>query len=781
MDTQSETPIFYDQKGNRWKNIRRVVLALLILLAVGLYITVPRALDEKTVNAYAPPAALKTAAKVDDATSGMSPAEIAAIVNRSNTPVIGTGSLVRIVHIQTQNNIQYAVPLYSQGQQAKALSPEDIQTIGDHDFAIQRYGANTNPKQLALTFDDGPDATWTPQILDMLAKNQVQATFFVTGANVVKNASIIEREAKEGHVVGNHTFNHVDFDFVSSLQGQQEINQTSRVITAATGHTTSFFRLPYMGTDEQSMRNHMMGILTAQHMGYVVSSNGFDTDDWEFDQGLKPTMPKLDGTSQVILLHDAGGNRSKTISYVQDLIDEAKARGYKFVTLNQIFSQPQPLYSATAASVADDTSMLLTSAYLVWPRTIVGKLFVVTVATIFITTIANVIFAMLNMRRSRFRTKDKNFKPLVSVIISAYNEEKVLEQTVRSILDSNYRKLEIVIVDDGSKDNTANVAFALAKRYKRVRAFTKKNGGKSSGLNFGIKHAKGEVIVGIDADTIFPPTTLERLVRHFADPKVGAVAGNVKVGNIHNMVTRWQQLDYIIGIYIERNAQAFLNSVMVVPGACGAWRKAAILEAGGYSHLTLAEDFDLTLCLQRLGYKVVQDNTAMSYTEAPDTVRDLSKQRFRWMYGSVQTFWKHRDMIFRRKFGWTGMVFLPNAIFNVMLPVFFVPLLVIVDIENILAGNFDALVYFFFATIAIQAIIASVAVILAKERFKHLLAIPMTRLMYNPIRTYILYRTVLSALRGVAVGRNKLQRTGTVKYQQPAKKAMETSREPAAS
>lgn len=758
-----EEPIFFDQKGRRWKRICIVFSILLLALAAFLYVTVPKILDIKPVQTYAPAAAVKTAAKVDDSASGLSPAEVAAVINQGNIPFIGKGPLLRVAHVQKQGNNTYAVPLYNQGQ-ATALSATDLQAIGDHEFVVQRYGIQTVPNQLALTFDDGPDPTWTREVLDVLAKNGVQATFFVVGKNAVEYPDLVKREASEGHTVGNHTFDHIDFDAVSSFQGQQEVNQTERVVSAITGHSSSLFRMPYMGNDEQSIRTHILGLLTVQRSGYVLAGHDFDTDDWEFQNGLKPSYPKLDGKSQIILMHDAGGDRSKTVEYIQTLVDMAKAKGYKFVTLNQMYSQQPALYAPAPVSTADKTSFILASSYLTWPRNIIGKLFFVTIATIIIATVTNITLAAINLLRARRIRTNKRFKPLVSVIISAYNEEKVLEQTVRSVLGSNYRKLEIIIVDDGSKDDTAKVAFALDKKYKRVRGFSKKNGGKSSGLNFGIKHAKGDIIVGIDADTIFPAETLGRLVRHFADPKVGAVAGNVKVGNIQNLVTRWQQLDYIIGIYIERNAQAFLNSVMIVPGACGAWRKSAILAAGGYSHLTLAEDFDLTLNLQRLGYTVKQDNTAMSYTEAPDNVTALRKQRFRWMYGSMQVFWKHRDMIFRRKYGWIGMFFLPMAIFNVLLPIFFVPLLILVDLENILAGNVMALVFFFFITIAMQGIIAAVAIILARERFSHLLAVPMTRVMYNPIRTYNMYRTVFSALRGIAVGWNKLQRTGAVKY-----------------
>jgi biofilm PGA synthesis N-glycosyltransferase PgaC len=343
--------------------------------------------------------------------------------------------------------------------------------------------------------------------------------------------------------------------------------------------------------------------------------------------------------------------------------------------------------------------------------------------------------------------------------------------------------MEVVIVDDGSKDGTGKVAADLARRYKRVHAFTKANGGKSSGLNFGIKHARGEIIIGIDADTVFLPATVTRLVRHFIDPEVGAVAGNVKVGNIQNMVTRWQMLDYIIGIYIERNAQAALGSVLIVPGACGAWRKSVVLAAGGYKHVTLAEDFDLTLSVHRLGYKVLQDNTAISYTEAPDNLQALTKQRFRWLYGTMQAFWKHRDMMFRRRYRWAGMFVMPLAIFNVILPLVFIPTLMIINIENVLAGNWHTVIIFFVATIALQSITATIGIVLAREDKRHLLAVPYTRLVYSPIRTWLLYRTAFRAIRGAYAGSvwNTARTAAMVQEKQPvARPAVKLVAAPAA-
>ncbi len=690
----------------------------------------------------------------------MTPAEVAAVVGRTNTPVIGKGPLVRVVHVEASNNVTYASPLYGQTG-AVPLSSEERLIVGEHEFALQRYGESTIPKQIALTFDDGPDPAYTPRILDMLARNKVQATFFVTGSNVTKHPDIADRTAKEGHVVANHTFNHIDFDFINSLRGEQEITQTNRVIAAATNTQSSFFRLPYMGNDEQSLRNHLLGILTAQRLGYVVASNDFDSDDWGFTSGVEQKLPKFDGASQVVLLHDAGGDRTGTISYTERLIKEAKAQGYTFVTLNQMYNQKDaPLYAQISPSIADRASLLLASSYLVWPRATVSNLFVLTVAMLFFTMVVNVVLALYNMRKSRFKSKPKGYNPLVSVVVSAYNEETVLANTVKSVLQSNYRHLEIIIVNDGSKDATGQVAADLAKRYKRVRAFDKQNGGKSAGLNFGIKHAGGEIIIGIDADTVFPPTTVENLVRHFADPEVGAVAGNVKVGNVHNIITRWQMLDYIIGIHIERNAQAALNSVLIVPGACGAWRKSVVLAAGGYKHVTLAEDFDLTLNVHRLGYKVLQDNDAISYTESPDNLKALTKQRFRWMYGTTQAFWKHRHMMFKWRYGWMGMFVMPLSIFNVLLPIVFVPILMIINFENLLAGNWRTIVLFFFATMGIQFIMALIGLALARERLIHVIAVPFTRLVYSPIRTFLLYRTVFNIMRGVSVGWNKLQRTG---------------------
>jgi cellulose synthase/poly-beta-1,6-N-acetylglucosamine synthase-like glycosyltransferase/peptidoglycan/xylan/chitin deacetylase (PgdA/CDA1 family) len=797
MHYKHDGPVFFDRGGKRWQRIRFALITLALLVIVSASLLIP-AMLRPTKQASFQASQLSQSQNlgyVPDNTSKLSPEQLASQINQSNVPVIGAGPLVRVVHVQKAGDGQeIGVPIYS-NQGAEALTNSEVQAVGSHDFAIEYYG-QTSGKQIALTFDDGPDPTYTPKILDELSKNHVQASFFEIGKEVVKYPAITKRVASEGHVIGDHTFNHVDFDFVGSDRGIQEINQTQRVIQAASGYQTSFLRLPYAGNDPQSLRDNTLGLLKSQQAGYVMASYTFDSNDWQFPKGYKQTLPTLNGQSQVILMHDGGGDRSRTLPYLQKVINEAKSQGYTFVTLNQMYENQSPeLFTPVKPSIADRASLLVARMYLVWPHAIVAQLFIVTIAILLATLFINIVLASLQIRRAKrsYTRRTAGYTPLVSVIVPAFNEEKVIAGTISSILRSNYRKLEVIVVDDGSKDNTQKIARKSAARSSRVRVFRISGGGKSAAVNHGIWRAKGEIIVGIDADTVFTPSTLGKLVRHFADEEVGAVSGSVKVGNITNALTRWQSLDYIIGIHIERSAQAFLNAIMIVPGACGAWRKSAIKAAGGYSNHTLAEDFDLTLSVHQAGYKVLQDNDAIAYTESPLDLRSLVKQRFRWIFGNTQTFWKHRDMIFRRKYGWLGMYVLPTAIFNLIVPILFVPVVMLVEIENVLGGNYLVILIFFSATILLQLVTALAGIILARERLSHLLAIPVTRFIYSPMRSFLLYRSVLRAAKGSHVGWNKLQRSGTVHsgYQQspalatplavPAVAATSTSRLPSIS
>src|SRR5207249_7813506 len=259
--------------------------------------------------------------------------------------------------------------------------------------------------------------------------------------------------------------------------------------------------------------------------------------------------------------------------------------------------------------------------------------------------------------------------PGVTVLIPAHNEEKVIVETVHSVLFSDYPDLHLVVVDDGSTDKTGELLDAHFSREPRVRVMHQVNRGKAAALSVAMSQAQTEIVVTIDADTEIEPDAIRKLVRHFVDPTVGAVAGNVKVGNRSRWLTRWQALEYITSQNMEKRAFDLLNCITVVPGALGAWRKQAIEAAGGITADTVAEDADLTVAIRRLGWRVSYEESAVAWTEAPETASALVRQRFRWTFGTLQSFWKHADTLFRPRYGALGWIALPNIfIFQLLLP-----------------------------------------------------------------------------------------------------------------
>lgn len=755
---QKETPIFFDKSGRRWKITENVIILLIALLGVAAYWLVPLAL-----TARRPPSLSMTSAAADSPKAAEketpSASHLMDTLASKNTAVIGSGPLVRLIEVNRTAEGSYAVDPFSR-EALQKLSDEEVRFIDGDNYAIQRYGA-TEKKQLYLTFDDGPDATYTPQLLDLLSRESAPSTFFVSGSSVAQFPEIMKRIVDEGHSIGNHTFSHIDFDAVGEFRGEQEINQTQRLIVAASGYDTAFFRPPYGGNTDQSLRNSLRGILTAQQLGYTIVSYDFDSDDWHFTSGQKPEYPALDGSSTVILLHDGGGDRTQTVAYVEELIKKAKDKGYGFAALDDIYPQA-PGSAAAHATLTDHASMLSAQAVLVWPRQLISWLFIFSISSLVAISLFNIFLAIIQIVSARPRLRSKKFKPHVTVILPAYNEDKVIGKSVRSLIRSHYRKISIVIVDDGSTDNTWAVAQSLARCYKRVTALHQENGGKASALNNAIARTDSDIVICVDADTLFPARTIPNLVRHFEDETVGAVAGVVKVGNPSGMLTKWQALEYVSGISIERNAQALLGAIMIVPGACGAWRRSALMEVGGFSSSTLAEDCDLALKIQKTGrYKILQDNEAISYTEAPQSLMALTKQRFRWIFGNTQSLWKHRGMLLNENYGWLGMYVMPSAVIAIAVPILFGPLLVTLATMNILSGNYQVVLLFFVLTLATQIIFAAIGIVLAKERFSYLVAVPFARFIYGPIRMYILYKTIVAILKGVDVGWNKLTRTGT--------------------
>jgi cellulose synthase/poly-beta-1,6-N-acetylglucosamine synthase-like glycosyltransferase len=358
----------------------------------------------------------------------------------------------------------------------------------------------------------------------------------------------------------------------------------------------------------------------------------------------------------------------------------------------------------------------------------------------------------------RPRRRRSPYRGPVSIVVPAHNEERVIGATIEALLRSNHPDIEVIVVDDGSTDGTAERVSAF--RDRGVRLMRQPNAGKAAALGRGFAAAHHPVVVALDADTLFTASTVRRLIAPFGDARVGAVAGNAKVGNPVNLVTRLQVLEYVLALNLERRAYAWLGCVAVVPGAVGAWRRTAVMEAGGFSVETLAEDTDLTLSLGRMGYRVEYEPRALAYTETPQSLRGLARQRGRWSFGILQCLWKHRRGLLSRRAPAFGLVAIPGLVLSSVL----VPLMApTIDVGLVLAlavGASHVLV----TTIAYNAFLVVLSAwALAADREPALLALlaPLQNLLYRQFQYFIALHAVFRAVRGVRVGWNPVARLGT--------------------
>ena len=669
-------------------------------------------------------------------------------------------------------------------------------------YRVARYGASKN--HLALTFDDGPDPQWTPKILDVLKREHVPGTFFLIGIQAEKFGSLTKRIYREGHEIGNHTFTHPDISSIGSSYMRVELNLTEQLFASQLGIRSTLFRPPYSVDAEPDTEDQVKPLEVTQSLGYVTIGNKIDTRDWTDDppltpkqiaarvlDHLPPCQPNDSQCGNIILMHDGGGNRERTVLALPLIIDGARARGFDFV----------PVYQLMGKTKADVMPPLRTgeywSALLNWigfglfSATMAGIALIFFLGDILMTgrLISVGVLAIYDRFRSHvYGTPEQiaAYLPQVAVLIPAYNEEKVIERTIQGALDSDYPNLRVIVIDDGSKDRTLEIsrrAFAAEEAAGRVLILTKPNGGKAEALNFGLEHiGDAEIFVGIDADTIIAPDAIARMVPHFLNPKVAAVAGNAKVGNRVNLWTRWQALEYITSQNFERRALNTMGAVSVVPGAIGAWRTELVREAGGYHVDTVAEDADLTMALLRSGYRVEYEDMALAFTEAPTTANALMRQRFRWSFGILQSVFKHKG-VFARK-GALGFVALPNIlIFQILLPLVspFIDVMFVVGViwyfiqkhfhpESTDPASFQRLLLFFVAFLVIDFLASALAFALerrqpeAREDAWLLSQVWLQRFAYRQVFSIVLFRTLKRAIQGRPFAWDKLERTAAVKY-----------------
>lgn len=664
-------------------------------------------------------------------------------------------------------------------------------------FVISRTGFK--PKQIALTIDDGPANPYTAQMLDELKRYNVKATFFLIGQNAERYPNLVRRIWNEGHEIGNHSFTHPNIGTIPERQAKLELTATQRVFQSLLHRSTLLFRPPYNADAEPTAAQEVRPIVIASEMNYITVLEFIDPQDWNtYDRGpdgalrhrganemLQSALAQI-GTEHgsCVLLHDGGGDRSATVKLIPMLITELRKRGYQFVTVSSLINSTR---DEVNPPIKSEDTLLLANDRIVFEAIYLFELFLsIAFITAIILGAARVVFVLVLALIAKYKAArahyDDAYRPTISVVIAAFNEEKVIARTIRAVLANRYDPLEIIVVDDGSKDDTSGEVRRGFAENPKVRLLRQENGGKAAALNRGIAEATGEVIIALDADTIFGRRTIFNLVRHFANPLVGAVAGNVKVGNRINPLTYWQSIEYVTSQNLDRRAYAVINSVTVVPGAVGAWRREAILQAGGYTTDTMAEDMDLTWRIRRIGWRIETDSDAIGYTEAPDSFRALFVQRFRWAFGTLQCLWKHRRAMGR--YGWFGRVMLPSlwlfqVAFQALSPL--IDLQILWTVGNVastwmtrgwLTHDWQPLpqaltslyvIGFMYAFFFVVELIGSiVAFKLDREDGRVLVWLFWQRFLYRQLMYAVLLKSLKTAISGMRAGWGKLERKGTV-------------------
>jgi cellulose synthase/poly-beta-1,6-N-acetylglucosamine synthase-like glycosyltransferase/peptidoglycan/xylan/chitin deacetylase (PgdA/CDA1 family)/spore germination protein YaaH len=704
----------------------------------------------------------------------------------------GEGDIMRVTGLPQPGKRTITVDTDEKDPRKKLIVDEHLD-VYPRTYKVEYYGYH--PNEVAISFDDGPDPKWTPKILDILKQKNVKGTFFLIGAEAAENIGLMQRLFREGHEIGNHTYTHPDISIISPQALDFQVSLTERLFASKLGVQPLYFRPPYDIDEEPETDDQAAPIVPIQNKGFIVVGSKIDTNDWNEHPRKSPqeiaqsvlaqlqimkTKPQFRGS--VILMHDGGGERSATVAALPVLIDSLRAHGFTIVPVSTLMGKtaaqvmpkltlPQflrALPDSVAFSFVEIIGRFIVMVFFVGDIVMGGRLLLIG------------LLAVIDRLRKPHAKASPGFNPRVAVLIPAYNEETVIVRTIRSVLNSDYKNLHVIVIDDGSSDRTAEVAreaYTAEIVAGRVQVLSKPNGGKAAALNYALDRLTEEIYVGIDADTVIATDAISKLIPHFEDPRIGAMAGNAKVGNRVNLWTRWQALEYITSQNFERRALDLFHVVTVVPGAIGAWRTAPVKAAGGYPINTVAEDADLTMNLLEQGFRVDYEDRSLAFTEAPIDAKGLMRQRFRWSFGTLQAVWKHRAAFVRNRA--MGLFALPNIlVFQMLLPLVspFIDVMFLYGVCNYFvdrhyhpeaasSASFEKLLVFFLGFLIIDFVTSSVAFSLERRHPANkgdgwlLFHIWLQRFAYRQVFSIVLFKTIKRAIDGKPFNWDKIQRT----------------------
>jgi glycosyltransferase involved in cell wall biosynthesis len=602
-------------------------------------------------------------------------------------------------------------------------------------------------RTVALTFDGGPDPVWTPRLLELLRRNGARATFFLHGAQAARHPELVRRIRTEGHEIGSNTYTGAVLGESSAPRFRSELELTQSALAGATGVRTNLLRMPRTTTPDTLCGREWQAARRATGYGYVLVAA--DKGSRKPAQGIVRQLSQTESAYLEArrLLRDRSVDRFTTVSQGLGLVP---------------YAAPSVVERWLGAGLIQVTRLgQVFSTAMIWVLGVAGGLGVLRLLLL-------ALFARAHVRRlERFRTGAPWMREVsgpVTVLVPAYNEEAGIGSTLRSLLDSTHDRLQIIVIDDGSTDRTADIAESIGD--PRVEVVRQPNSGKAAALNAGLAHARYDIVVMVDADTVFEPDAIERIVQPLAHPAVGAVSGNTKVGNRRSLLARWQHLEYVFGFNLDRRMFEVLECMPTVPGAIGAFRRDAVIGVGGVSEDTLAEDTDLTMALWRAGWRVLYEESAVAWTEVPTTVRQLWRQRYRWCYGTLQAMWKHRGALFAMgpagRFGRRGLTYL--ALFQVALPLL-APVIDVYAVYGVLFRDPWESAAVWFAFLGVQIVCSGYALRLDGEPVRALWSMPFQIVVYRQLMYLVVIQSLVALLLGSRLRWQRMKRSGTAAEQ----------------
>ena len=527
-------------------------------------------------------------------------------------------------------------------------------------------GMPTTAGTIFLTFDDGPNEPYTSEILDILKEENVPATFFVIGTQVLRHQDVLRRMIAEGHQIGNHTFSHPDLTRASDELVSLELNSTERLVQSITGASTRLFRPPYSNDSfdgANAAEGHVVDL--ASNLGYVTLGADINPEDWKgksaeaiLDIVISRAIP---GKGYTIELHDGGGNRAPAVSALRPLINALRAKGFRFVSATE--ASPALRSARRPIDTAESTMVWAASFGFVGLGIVERLILIAVVVTLILTISRSFVLSLFAFRRQLPPPSTSHPLPTVTVLIPAYNEAKVILKTIASVLSTKYDR----VLEDSRHRRWLNRQHGQYRSGGLRRSSHRQGASETKRRKGGRAQSRHRPGAGRSPgddrfDTVLDQDAIGLLARHFVCPDIGAVAGNVKVGNRINLITRLQAIEYVTSQNFERIGLSRMNGMTVVPGAIGAWRRSAVMQCGGLNGFTLAEDCDLTLDIQKRGYKIAHENGAIAWTEAPATWKGFAQPAFSMDLRDAPV----RGSSCRYRLGpaaaWSGVVFIAQHI-----------------------------------------------------------------------------------------------------------------------